>query len=96
MTILERVLCKLFHHIDIEEGGKLYLRRWFIYPRYPQMKKMEPRLYLHKFHSGDNLRDLHDHPWPLPRAWSSRAGTGNTLSTQSGSAGTGCAGRKKR
>lgn len=63
MTILERVLCKLFHHIDIEEGGKVYLRRWFIYPRYPQMKKLEPRIYLHKFHNGDNLRDPHNHPW---------------------------------
>lgn len=63
MTILERVLCKLFHHTDIGENGDLYLRRWFIYPRYPEFKKMEPRVYLHKFHRGDNTRDLHDHPW---------------------------------
>lgn len=64
MTIIERILCKLFNHIDITDGGEVYLRRWFISPRNPKDSKQWSRLYLHKFCKSDNLRDLHDHPWP--------------------------------
>lgn len=63
--MIEWLLNKLFHRIDINgrEDGEIYLRRWYIYPRRPQFKKLEPRLYLHKFYNGDRDRDLHDHPW---------------------------------
>jgi hypothetical protein len=63
MSIIEKILLFLFNYEDIVEGGKLYLRRWFLYPLRPGGKKDVPRFYLHKFYSGDDHRDLHDHPW---------------------------------
>lgn len=66
MNLIERVLCKLFQHVDItdDDGTQVYLRRWFVYPHNPKDNKLQGRLYLHKFCKSDNLRDLHDHPWP--------------------------------
>jgi hypothetical protein len=65
MGIIERILCRLFRYQDIFRDGTndLYLRRWFIYPRYKEFKKLEPRIYLHKFYRGDEDPHLHDHPW---------------------------------
>lgn len=67
MTLIERVLCKLFPHVDILKDGTndVYLRRWFISPRNKDMKKLQPRIYLHKFYRGDEDPHLHDHPWPF-------------------------------
>lgn len=66
MGWFERLLCRVFRYTDIkrEDTGDLYLRRWFIYPRYKEFQKAEPRLYLHKFYRGDEDPYLHDHPWP--------------------------------
>jgi hypothetical protein len=63
--MIEWILNKLFRRIDImgREDGEIYLRRWFIYPRYKEFKKLEPRVYLHKFYNGYHDRHLHDHPW---------------------------------
>jgi hypothetical protein len=66
---IEALLNLLFNKTDIinyrvNDAGELYLRRWFIYPRKPDNLAMVPRLYLHKFYTGDNDRHLHDHPWP--------------------------------
>jgi hypothetical protein len=63
--MIEWLLNKLFQRFDIDgrEDGEIYLRRWCIYPRDKEFKKLEPRLYLHKFYNGDRDRDLHDHPW---------------------------------
>jgi hypothetical protein len=68
--VIEALLNLLFNKIDIinhrnTDEGELYLRRWFIYPRKPADLKMVPRLYLHKFYTGDSDRHLHDHPWPF-------------------------------
>lgn len=65
MGIVERILCKLFRYQDIFRDGTndLYLRRWFLYPRYKEFKKLEPRIYLHKFYRGDEDPHPHDHPW---------------------------------
>lgn len=66
MNWIERLLCKLFPHTDIcGSDGTVYLRRWFLCPRHPQDNKFTSRLYLHKFHRGDQDRHLHDHPWPF-------------------------------
>src|SRR5271170_2923953 len=66
--MIEALLNLLFNKTDIinyrvNDEGELYLRRWFIYPRKPKDLAMVPRLYLHKFYTGDNDRHLHDHPW---------------------------------
>lgn len=65
--MIQAILNKLFNKVDIIVNGDpnapIYLRRWFIYPRKPQDNKFEPRIYLHRFFTGDNVRDLHDHPW---------------------------------
>lgn len=67
MSIIERILCKLFPFTDIkrEESGDIYLRRWFLYPRDKDFDKNKGkgRLYLHKFYRGDEDEHLHDHPW---------------------------------
>jgi len=67
--MIQAVLNKLFHKVDIKVNGEpdapVYLRRWFIWPRKPENNKMVPRIYLHRFSTGDNVRDLHDHPWPF-------------------------------
>jgi hypothetical protein len=65
MGLFEKLLCRVFRYNDIlrQDTGELYLRRWFIYPRYKEFKKAEPRLYLHKFYRGDEDPYLHDHPW---------------------------------
>ncbi len=61
------MLNKLFNKVDIkvngDPGAPIYLRRWFIWPRKPEDNKMVSRIYLHRFFTGDNVRDLHDHPW---------------------------------
>jgi len=65
--MIQAVLNKLFNKVDIkvngDPGAPIYLRRWFIWPRKPQDNKMVSRIYLHRFFTGDNVRDLHDHPW---------------------------------
>jgi hypothetical protein len=66
--LIEALLNLLFNKVDIinhrnTDEGELYLRRWFIWPRKPADLKMVPRLYLHKFYTGDSDRHLHDHPW---------------------------------
>jgi hypothetical protein len=65
--MIQAVLNKLFNKVDImvngAPGAPIYLRRWFIWPRKPEDNKMVPRIYLHRFYTGDNVRDLHDHPW---------------------------------
>jgi hypothetical protein len=68
MSLFERLLSRVFQHIDITgdeaaQGDNIYLRRWFIYPRNPDNNKQARRLYLHKFYLGDRDRHLHDHPW---------------------------------
>lgn len=67
--MLQTVLNKLFRKVDIltngTPGAPIYLRRWFIWPRRPENNKLVPRRYLHRFFTGDNVRDLHDHPWPF-------------------------------
>ena len=65
--MIQAVLNKLFKKVDIkvngDPGAAIYLRRWFIWPRSPENNKLVPRVYLHRFYTGDNVRDLHDHPW---------------------------------
>jgi hypothetical protein len=63
--MIEALLNLLFCRIDIkrDESPNLYLRRWFIYPRNPTEDKLCRRLYLHKFHRGDEDLHLHTHPW---------------------------------
>jgi hypothetical protein len=66
--VIEALLNLLFNKTDIinyrnTDEGELYLRRWFIWPRKPADLRMVPRLYLHKFYTGDSDRHLHDHPW---------------------------------
>ena len=67
--MIQWILNKLFNKVDIRVNGEpdapIYLRRWFIYPRKPKDLAMVPRVYLHRFYTGDNVRDLHDHPWPF-------------------------------
>lgn len=67
MGWFEKLMLRLFPYFDItrdENGAKeIYLRRWFLYPRNKEFKKMEPRLYLHKFYHGDDDPHPHDHPW---------------------------------
>lgn len=68
--MIEALLNLLFNKIDIinyrnNDEGELYLRRWFIWPHKPKDLAMVPRLYLHKFYTGDSDRHLHDHPWPF-------------------------------
>jgi hypothetical protein len=68
--LIEALLNVLFNKVDIinnrnTDEGELYLRRWFIWPHKPADLKMVPRLYLHKFYTGDSDRHLHDHPWPF-------------------------------
>jgi hypothetical protein len=65
MTLIERILCKLFNYTEIknDDDEAVYLRRWFLYPRVPENDKQSRRLYLHKFFRSDKDRDLHDHPW---------------------------------
>lgn len=69
MTLIERILCKIFPFIDImqDDTQDLYLRRWFLYPRNKDFgkNKGKGRLYLHKFYRGDECPHLHDHPWPF-------------------------------
>lgn len=67
LSFFEWAMTKLFRYTDIMRSGtdEIYLRRWFIYPRYKEFKKMEPRIYLHKFYKGDEDPHLHDHPWPF-------------------------------
>jgi hypothetical protein len=64
---IEWLLCKLLPYHDISRKGAdgIYLRRWFIWPPNKDMKKLEPRLYLHKFYRGDEDMHMHDHPWPF-------------------------------
>jgi hypothetical protein len=40
-----------------DAGGKPYLTRWILF------KLFGLKLYLHKLHTDDADRDLHDHPW---------------------------------
>lgn len=63
--MLEKLLCKLFPHVDIKRSGEstVYLRRWFLRPRVPDDNKLTPRIYLHKFYRGDEDPHLHNHPW---------------------------------
>lgn len=67
--MIQAVLNKLFNKVDIKVNGEpdapIYLRRWFLYPRKPKDLEMVPRRYLHRFFTGDSVRDLHDHPWPF-------------------------------
>jgi hypothetical protein len=56
--LAEAVLLKLFKHRDIVNGGVLYLRRYFITPRWFPI-----RIFLHRIYKPDPDRDLHDHPW---------------------------------
>jgi hypothetical protein len=64
MPIVDSILSLIFPHHDIQrQNGDLYLRRWFIWPRNKEFKKLEPRLYLHKFYRGDEDPHMHDHPW---------------------------------
>lgn len=59
--MIEKLLLKLFKHIDIEktvDGEKvLYLRRWFIFSR------LWGGIYLHKIVRPDDDDLPHDHPW---------------------------------
>lgn len=64
-SFIERILCRLFPYVDImrDDSDIIYLRRWFIYPHNKEFKKLEPRIYLHKFYRGDEDPHGHDHPW---------------------------------
>lgn len=63
--MIEALLNLLFKRIDIkrEDSPNVYLRRWFIWPRNPKDDERCRRLYLHKFHRGDEDEWLHSHPW---------------------------------
>lgn len=53
-----RLLSKLFNYRDIVGKEGLYLRRFFLTPRW-----LPKRIFLHYFVRGDKDRFLHDHPW---------------------------------
>lgn len=69
MSIIEKILCKVFPYTDImrDDTNDIYLRRWFLYPRDKDFgkNKGKGRLYLHKFYRGDEDPHLHSHPWPF-------------------------------
>ncbi len=44
------------------DDGSPYLERFFVYRRKWGVKIL-PSVYLHRFHSSDEGRDLHNHPW---------------------------------
>lgn len=48
-------------HFDIRKDGELYLRRYYLMPRIPHLR----RYFLHNILREDNDRDPHDHPWPF-------------------------------
>lgn len=56
--LLHRILNAVFRHRDIVIDGELYLRRWFLTPRF-----LPVRLFLHCILREDEDRFLHDHPW---------------------------------
>lgn len=47
-----RLPCRLIH-----TGGKPYMERYFLF------KRFGITAYLHRFVSGDDERNVHDHPW---------------------------------
>jgi hypothetical protein len=63
--VIEALLNLLFNKLDIkrDDADTVYLRRWFIWPRVPDDKKLSRRVYLHKFFRGDEDPHLHTHPW---------------------------------
>lgn len=70
MGIIERILTKIFPYVDImrrDDMTRIYLRRFFIYPRNKDFSKnvVKRRLYLHKFYKGDEDPHPHSHPWPF-------------------------------
>lgn len=59
--MLDKLLLILgINHLDIEEEGSLYLRRYYLY-----RGKHRPHIYLHHIMRSDYDRALHDHPWPF-------------------------------
>jgi len=57
-VIVERVLRAVFKHRDIDHGGDLYLRRFYVGPEVRGWQLM-----LHKLCRPDRERIPHDHPW---------------------------------
>lgn len=56
--MIDSLLRRLFKHRDIVIDGRLYLRRYFLTPRW-----LPIRVFLHRIYLPDAGRDLHDHPW---------------------------------
>jgi hypothetical protein len=58
--MIKKIIKIFWRNADEEifnSDGRLYLRRWFI------IKSNRFNIYLHNFHSSDEDRALHDHPW---------------------------------
>lgn len=65
MSLFERLLCKLFPHRDIPApDGRLYMRRWFLWPRRMGLWSESNRVMwvLHKICLSDFDRSPHSHP----------------------------------
>lgn len=56
--LLRRVLLARAPDLVIQEGGNVYMNRWWIIPRNRFFN-----VYLHDFKRSDDARALHDHPW---------------------------------
>jgi hypothetical protein len=63
ITWLYRFLCWLLPYDVIPIDGKPYLTRFFLLGRNEHTVGACPRLFLHFFHTSDQGRELHDHPW---------------------------------
>lgn len=57
MSLLERMLLKVFPHFDIVKNGDLYLRRFMLFT------SRFGNVYVHHIARGDDDPDPHDHPW---------------------------------
>ena len=57
MKWYKKLALKNFSDLVVENNGKVYLERWFLFPRNPFFN-----IYLHRFTNSD-LATYHDHPW---------------------------------
>lgn len=62
MSIWEMILLWLLPHRDIIKDGRLYLRRFYLTPKW--FRRLTGRgLFIHHIIHSDEDRDPHDHPW---------------------------------
>lgn len=62
MSIIERIMCKLLSYRDIVKDGSLYMRRFYLIPKW--FRRLTGRgIFIHHIFRSDEDRAPHNHPW---------------------------------